>query len=174
MGKENSVGSDASVGAKDTNGLGADAGADASVGEPDASVGADVEPDAADARADASDGPNPLKKQGAAAADATDAKIPTQTGGHAGPDPDAGISFMTTSAMKEQLRARGFSDEEIRHIRPQDAGEILADPARRAAQPPPTCWYCGRPGGNEVSLGGEAPIRLHPDCERAFLGAFDA
>jgi hypothetical protein len=50
--------------------------------------------------------------------------------------PDAGgIAFVMTSAMKQQLRARGFSDEQIDNLTPPQAHDILNAP--QAAPAPP-------------------------------------
>ena len=73
----------------------------------------------------------------------------------------ASVPFMLTQDMKRRLRAYGYCDEDIAHLTPQRAHEILAEPA-------PTCAHCGRPGGNEVSFGGAALIRLHQECEGAY------
>src|SRR5262245_10775691 len=40
--------------------------------------------------------------------------------------PDSGIPFMITAAMKERLRACGYSDDDIRNMSPQQAHEILS------------------------------------------------
>jgi hypothetical protein len=53
-----------------------------------------------------------------------------------GPDPldehgaprVASVPFMVTLEMKRGLRALGYSDEQITHLRPQQAHEILANP----------------------------------------------
>jgi len=42
--------------------------------------------------------------------------------------PGSGIPFMITAAMKERLRACGYSDDDIRNMSPQQAHEILARP----------------------------------------------
>jgi hypothetical protein len=38
---------------------------------------------------------------------------------------ETGIPFMITAAMKERLRGQGYSDEQIAHMSPQEAHEIL-------------------------------------------------
>jgi hypothetical protein len=56
-----------------------------------------------------------------------------------GPDPldehgaprAASVPFMLTQDMKRQLRAHGYSDEEIGHLTPQQAHEILAREGRQ-------------------------------------------
>jgi hypothetical protein len=45
---------------------------------------------------------------------------------------DDGIPFMITLEMKDQLRSRGFTDNDVFHMRPQQARDILADPNRNA------------------------------------------
>ena len=56
-----------------------------------------------------------------------------------GPDPldehgaprAASVPFMLTQDMKRRLRAYGYSDEEIAHLTPQQAHEILAREGRQ-------------------------------------------
>jgi hypothetical protein len=45
-----------------------------------------------------------------------------------------------------------------------------AEPEAESAEPAPACAQCGAPGGNEMSIG-KGMIRLHPQCERAYLEA---
>jgi hypothetical protein len=47
-----------------------------------------------------------------------------------------GIPFLITNAMKEALRGRGLSREEIANLTPEQAHEILDTP-NGGAQPPP-------------------------------------
>jgi len=41
------------------------------------------------------------------------------------PESTAGVPFMVTAAMKQQLRERGFTDDQIRNLTPQEANHIL-------------------------------------------------
>jgi hypothetical protein len=49
----------------------------------------------------------------------------------------ASVPFMITQAQKVELRARGYSDEQVRDMTPQEAHAILASE--------PVCEHCGGP-----------------------------
>ena len=51
--------------------------------------------------------------------------VAAPTSGRAAQDTVASMPFMITSAMKEQLRRQGLSDEEIAHLTPQEAHEKI-------------------------------------------------
>lgn len=52
-----------------------------------------------------------------------------------GEPPSAGVSFMITRAQKEALRRLGYTDEQVREMRPEEAHRILGH--RAPADPPP-------------------------------------
>jgi hypothetical protein len=62
----------------------------------------------------------PLKSKAWDDEDGRDANCPTQTGRV------ASVPFMLTNEMKRRLRICGYSDEQIAHLTPQQAHEILA------------------------------------------------
>lgn len=45
-----------------------------------------------------------------------------------GPEPAVGVSFIITQAQKEMLRQRGYTDDQIREMRPAEVHRILRDP----------------------------------------------
>jgi hypothetical protein len=47
---------------------------------------------------------------------------------------NSGVAFMITNAMRGALRARGFSDGDIKNMRPGEAHEILLTPDERAVR----------------------------------------
>jgi hypothetical protein len=51
--------------------------------------------------------------------------------------PSHGVPFMITRTMKEALRARGMSDDEIANLTPSQAHEILQKPNGDRSPPPP-------------------------------------
>jgi len=57
---------------------------------------------------------------------------PAGEGADQGAEPSAGIPFMITIAMKEELKRRKFTDEDIFAMRPERARAILADASRNA------------------------------------------
>jgi DNA-binding XRE family transcriptional regulator len=64
-----------------------------------------------------------------------DGRMLTQTNGGHKEERDVGVSFMITAAQRTALRARGFSDDQIRTMRPAEAHAILVEAAERADQP---------------------------------------
>jgi hypothetical protein len=58
-----------------------------------------------------------------------------------------GIPFMITIAMKEALRERGLSDEDIRQMVPEDAHKLLLTPNPQSLRPS-SCW----PGPRSMAI----------------------
>jgi hypothetical protein len=68
---------------------------------------------------------------------------------------------MITAAMKEELKRRGFTDDEIFYMKPERARSILADPERNKlterygkgsdAPPETICRVCKKPGAKYFS-----------------------
>src|SRR5262249_44645256 len=77
-----------------------------------------------------------------------------------GPDPlndhgaprAASVPFMLTQDMKRRLRAYGYSDEEIAHLTPQQAHEILAREGPRQAIGEPTQGTSANAGVKSLAL----------------------
>src|SRR5262249_51065485 len=68
-----------------------------------------------------------------------------QTGGNGG-----GVPFMLTVAHKVELRALGYSDEQIRHLTPQEGQDIIAQ-KRKASVSAPTDGGNGKAGDDAES-----------------------
>jgi hypothetical protein len=99
---------------------------------------------------------------------------------------DSGIAFMITAAMKQDLKARGFSDAEVFDMKPERARAILADEGRNAdterfsvvgeVMQNDTCVMCGKPDGvrllKDSRTGGE-PKPLHLRCAREWFDSKD-
>jgi hypothetical protein len=91
----------------------------------------------------------------------------------AGPDPRArsaaaSVPFMVTAAMKAQLRARGYTDEAIRNLTPQQAHDALAHPPELN---PDRCIHCGMTADRAgllqpCSVNGEQKY-IHAHCLKA-------
>jgi len=48
-----------------------------------------------------------------------------EAGTEAPPSPEAQVSFFITQAQKAQLRERGYTDDQIAHMKPAEAHQIL-------------------------------------------------
>jgi len=102
----------------------------------------------------------------------------------------ASVPFMITAAMKDELKQRGFTDDELFYMSPTRARAILADPKRNTltehygkgsdAPPDTACRVCGKPGARYFSepLGpGERSDRfpgmtpLHLECAPKFFAS---
>jgi hypothetical protein len=112
-------------------------------------------------------------------------------------DTVASVPFMLTRDLKRRLRVCGYSDEQIAHMTPQEAHDILGQlaqqPTNGGAEPPPPdedralaelspqagrladghiCAQCHRdpPDGKERPVAyGDETIWLHAECERFFI-----
>ena len=78
----------------------------------------------------------------------------------------ASVAFLITKAMKQRLRSRGLSDEQISNLTPQEAHDILngkADTVVIEADPIHPCAQCGANNGDVYRIRGpnqtEAPLR---------------
>jgi hypothetical protein len=81
---------------------------------------------------------------------------------------------MITRAQRANLRNRGYTDEQIRGLTPQQAHEILAGKGNGAAASwPVVCEHCGgqeQPDNpvQECWIAGDL-YRLHRHCQAAWL-----
>jgi hypothetical protein len=99
---------------------------------------------------------------------------------------ETSIPFMITAAMKQDLKARGFSDDDIFAMTPQHARDILADENRNPdterfrvvgeVMRNDTCVKCGEGDGvrllKDTRTGGK-PMPLHLRCAREWFDSKD-
>jgi hypothetical protein len=82
------------------------------------------------------------------------------------PTTTASVPFMITQAMKAELRARGYADDQIRGLTTQEANAILAGPV---------CEHCGAPATAEAPvqecwLDGERALLHRGRCQKEWSG----
>jgi RecA-family ATPase len=75
--------------------------------------------------------------------DGTDAAQPTS--------PAAGVPFMVTNAMRQQMRARGYTVEQIRNMRPEQIHAILNEPGDPSEGPETEVLPDGAPAGTRLA-----------------------
>jgi len=93
---------------------------------------------------------------------------------------------MITAEMKDELKRREFSDDDIFDMNPQRARDILADPNRNAdterfkvvgeVMRGDTCVKCGKGDGVQLlkdSRTGGKPMPLHLCCARVWFDSKD-
>jgi hypothetical protein len=98
----------------------------------------------------------------------------------------ASVPFMITAAMKDELKQRGFTDDDVFDMKPEHAHAIIADPNRNADTERfkvvgeigknDTCVKCGKPDGvrplKDSRVGGRA-VPLHLRCAREWFDSKD-